>query len=226
MATNRRTLLLYQGNRYRVGIADKNLDEIFDPFYSTKFTGRGLGLAMVLGLIKTWGGAIHVHSIEGQGSTFQIFLPLMKAATEEESHTPNLTTSPKILLIDDDRMFRSMAGMMLEHFGFAVYFAEEGTEGIKIFQEHQNDIVLVLCDLIMPRVDGWQTLTALRAIDPTVKVIMVSGYDHIQGMRSDYPEQPEAFLNKPYTSRKLHETLRQILHDTMPAGTLLRHHEK
>lgn len=192
------------------GIADDQLERIFDPFYSTKFTGRGLGLAMVLGLIKTWGGAINVQSSLAQGSTFRIFLPLVRQASEE---TPRAHRQKplKALLIDDDTMFRSMAGMMLEQLGFTVYFAEDGTEGCNIFQEHRKDLTLVLCDLIMPGMDGWQTLTALRAIEPTIKVIMVSGYDHVQDMRSDYPDQPQAFLNKPYTTEKLQATLSRVL---------------
>ena len=111
-----------------------------------------------------------------------------------------------------------MAGMMLEQLGFSVYFAEDGEEGINIFQKHQKDLVLVLCDLIMPGMDGWQTLTALRKIDPNIKVIMVSGYEHVQEMRSDYPDQPQAFLNKPYTTQKLHGTLKEVLHDLMPGA--------
>lgn len=193
------------------GIAEDNLEKIFDPFFTTKFTGRGLGLPMVLGLIKTWGGAINVESTIGQGTTFQIFFPLVKRVTKEKKAMGDKQKNLKVLLIDDDQMIHSMVSVILENLGFTALLAEDGPEGIKIFQEHTDEIALVLCDLIMPQMDGWQTLSALRAINPTIKVIMVSGYDHLQGMRSEYPDQPQAFLNKPYKKDKLGKMISELL---------------
>ncbi len=125
---------------------------------------------------------------------------------------PENTTVGSILLIDDDQMVRELGEIMLSSFGFKVYLAGDGVEAFEIFRQHQDDIGLVCCDLLMPRMDGWQTIAALRALAPGIRVIMISGmeqHDHVKG--DMYPEQPQAFLKKPYSLEKLRETISRVL---------------
>jgi CheY-like chemotaxis protein len=116
-----------------------------------------------------------------------------------------------ILLIEDDAMVRDMCALMLAELGFLVIKAADGQEAVKLFQQNKNKITLVLCDMVMPRMDGWQTVAALRALDPSIQVILASG--DYQGLTNKtYVEQPQAFMGKPYSIETLRKTINQVLH--------------
>ncbi len=196
------------------GIDPENLDRIFDPFFSTKFAGRGLGLAVVSGLMRTLEGAIAVESHPGRGSTFKLFFPVSRQE-RPASQTDGILLTPSaiaggglVLVVDDEAMVRSMAESMLTRkFGYEVVTACGGVEALEIFSARKDEICLVLLDLSMPGMNGWETLSALRAIRPDTPVILASGYDETQVMCSEHAERPQAFLHKPFGANDLKSAL-------------------
>ena len=199
------------------GIAEKDLDKLFDPFFSTKFSGRGLGLAVVLGIVRAHGGAVTVQSAMGRGSVFRVFLPASAEAVPQPpvkaAQAPRLEAGGTVLLVDDAPSIRKAMTAALTQLGFAVLSAKDGVEALEVFREHSVDIRCVLCDLTMPRMDGWETLAALRQLAPELPVILSSGYDEDQVMAGDHPERPSAFLPKPYLIKELREALGHALND-------------
>jgi CheY-like chemotaxis protein len=208
------------------GISNKDIEKLFDPFFTTKFTGRGLGLSVVMGIVKAHGGGVTVESESWRGSTFRIFLPV---TTEEVTFRPDLPTIPAalltkkaeeisgmegggaVLLIEDEELVRDMTKEMLTRLGYRVLDAKDGFEALEIFQKHQHEISCVLSDLTMPRMNGWDTLAALRKISPEIPVILSSGYDEAQVMAGEHPELPNAFLEKPYQLKGLRDTISRVL---------------
>ena len=198
------------------GIENKDIEKLFDPFYSTKFTGRGMGLAVVLGIVKAHKGVITVESELKRGSIFRVFLPVSGEAVPRPSHktekkdTGNSVASDTrikeggmVLLVEDEAMVREMAEDMLGSLGYCVLTAKDGIEALDVFGRHQSEIQFVLTDLTMPRMSGWATLTALRKLQPGIPVILTSGYDKARVMEGDHPELPQAFLAKPYNLKAL-----------------------
>ncbi len=116
-----------------------------------------------------------------------------------------------VLLVDDDLILREIGTLALSGLGFSVIQAADGVEAVELFRQKQDDIAFVFCDILMPRLDGWQTLAALRAIDPAIRVILVSGDDQGVAMSEMHHDQPHAFLNKPYTIKSLCKTIKMVL---------------
>ena len=116
-----------------------------------------------------------------------------------------------MLVVDDEDRLRDMGKTMLTHLGYTVLEARDGVEAVEVFRQHQNEIRCVLSDLTMPRMDGWETLTALRKLSPDIPVILSSGYDEAQVMAGEHPELPDAFLGKPYQLKGLQETINRVV---------------
>ncbi|MFP4088297.1 MAG: PAS domain-containing protein, partial [Desulfobacteraceae bacterium] len=198
------------------GMPSEMIHRIFDPFYTDKFTGRGLGLAVALGIVKSFGGCMTVESKPGKGSTFHVFIPLttesvVQPEPEKPADKKKIPEGGVILLVEDQQMVRDAAEAMLKYFGFEVPTARDGMEALTIFRERQGDIRLVLTDLSMPRMNGWETLKALRKIRPDIPVILSSGYDEARAMAGDHAEKPEAFLSKPYQMAGLKAAVEKAL---------------
>lgn len=190
------------------GLEEGTLDKIFDPFFSTKFTGRGLGLSVVLGLVRAHGGTVSVEDRPGQGATFRLYFPKCGAEvpTAKRDGTPVADVSRGeglVLLVDDEPMIRHMAGVQLGRLGYDVIEAGDGAEATERFHERAKEFRFVLLDLTMPRMGGWETLAALRKERSDIPVILASGYDEAQVMHDSSPERPQAFLHKPYGLREL-----------------------
>lgn len=208
------------------GIPDANMENLFDPFFSTQFTGRGLGLPVSLGIVMSCGGCIAVESRERKGSTFYVLLPIagtddilqneLKSVTEttkiseKKNRAPIRKEDMTVLVIDDQEMVRRVTQSMLMRIGFNVVTARDGQEAIEIYKKNQKAIGLVLSDLSMPGMNGWETMAALKKIDPDVPIILASGYDESHVLNINHGESPHAFIKKPYTRKQLEETVSMI----------------
>jgi len=197
------------------GIAKKDIEKIFDPFFSSKFGGRGLGLPVVLGIVRAHRGAVTVETKLGRGSTFRVFLPVSKeevvSRPDGEPISPEIAWGGTVLLVEDELMVRKVGEGVLTSLGFTVLLAEDGVEAVEVFRQHKDEVRCVICDLTMPRMDGWETLTALRKLAPGLPVVLTSGYDKAHVMAGDHPERPEAFLSKPYQVHEFRDAIRRAL---------------
>lgn len=198
------------------GIREDNIEKLFDPFFSSKFTGRGLGLSVVLGIVKAHGGAVTVESKEGKGSTFRVFLPISaKEVLPDPDKTVQSLTKEEygtVLLVEDEDIVRKMAEIMLTRLGFKVLLAKDGIEAVEIFRKHLDKISVVLSDLTMSRMNGWETLLKVRQIRPDIPIILTSGYDESVAINGTHPNLPyQVFLHKPYQKAALKDALDRAL---------------
>jgi two-component system cell cycle sensor histidine kinase/response regulator CckA len=206
------------------GIAGKDIDKLFDPFFSSKFTGRGLGLPVVLGVVKAYRGAVAVESKPGKGSVFRVYFPVASDApalqTGQADQRFEVENGGGVLLVEDDDMLRRLTQAVLKGLGFEVIATSDGAAAVEAFQKRQGEIRLVLCNLTMPGMDGWETLDALRKLSPDIPVILTSGFAESQVMAGDHFTLPNAFLGKPYDRDELIETISQVLAaSNLPAPT-------
>jgi PAS domain S-box-containing protein len=197
------------------GIQEEDMDKIFDPFFSTKFIGRGLGLSVVLGIVRTHDSVITVERIIKGGTIFKVFFPLSEhIATPRNAKvvkTPKITRGRTVLLVDDEDGVRKITEIALVKSGFKVLQAKDGVEAVEIFRQHKDKISCLLCNMSMPRMGGWETIAAVRAIRQDLPVIFVSGYDEASIMDGVHPELPDFFLTKPYDLHKLGETIEYVM---------------
>ena len=197
------------------GIPPDKLGRIFEPFFSTKFTGRGLGLAAVLGIIRGHRGGVKVYSEAGKGTTFKVLLPV-STRSDEESHaaaheTSGWRGSGLALVVDDDDSVRGIAVKMMEFLGFEVLQARNGAEALGLFQQHQERIAMVLLDLTMPMMDGEEAFRRIRAIKPEMRVVLMSGFSEQEALQRFLGRGLAGFLQKPFTAELLREKLRAVL---------------
>jgi PAS domain S-box-containing protein len=201
-------------------------DRIFEPFFTTKEVGRGsgLGLASVYGVINNHGGQIHVESAPGQGATFMLYLP----ATDEIDDTgpevprvsqPTPSGGAKILLVEDEALIRKYCEEMLRSLNFDVMAAADGDEAVAMFRNHCTDTDLVMLDMIMPGMDGFNVFKILEEIDPRVKVIITSGFSADQRTDEILSSGPHGYLKKPYTLTELAEEITKVLERPGPSRT-------
>jgi CheY-like chemotaxis protein len=191
---------------------------LFEPFYTTKFTGRGLGLSAVLGIVRGHKGALRLKSQPGKGTTIRVLLPASQAdtasPTKSDRAEPALWRGTgTVLLVDDEETIRSLGALMLASLGFTVLTAADGLEALDVYAQHADEIALVLVDLTMPRMNGADTLHGLRLLDPSVRVIISSGYTEHDIASRFAGKGPTGFLQKPYTLAQMAERLRVALDD-------------
>ena len=194
------------------GMNKDTIEKIFEPFFSTKFTGRGLGMAAVMGIIRGHKGAIKVYSEPGKGSTFKILLPASDKPAELFNHelsTDDWRGSGTVLLVDDEETVRGIGREMLQELGFKVITAGDGREALEIF-ENNPAINLVILDLTMPRMDGEQCFRELRQIRPDLKVVMSSGYNQQEVTQKFVGKGLAGFIQKPYNLSVLKASIMEV----------------
>jgi len=206
------------------GMTSEIQARIFEPFFSTKFTGRGLGLAAVVGIIRAHGGGLSVDSKPGQGSTFRIVLPALDRPVEpspaEAPRTLEWRGEGTVLVIDDEELIRELLRTQLEGLGFQVLVADDGAAGIDVVCQHAGSIRIILLDLIMPRMDGRQVLGALRDLPGSPPVILMSGCSEEENQQRFAGAGASAFLQKPFTLQQLASRIRQVLSAAKEPGAL------
>jgi len=191
-----------------IGMDRQTRNHVFEPFFTTKGAGEGtgLGLSAVFGTVKEHQGAISVVSEPGKGSAFTILLPVNPVGLKSDDAARAdaiVYGRGRILVIDDEEVIRSLAHNMLIHMGYEVLLAQDGPEGIEIFQRNAPNIDLVVLDMVMPKLGGEEVLRAIKGIDPAAKVLISSGYSF--GVRVDglMAQGAAGFLQKPFTSAEL-----------------------
>jgi PAS domain S-box-containing protein len=198
-----------------VGMDKATQQRIFDPFFTTKEMGRGtgLGLASAYGIIKNHGGFIDVYSEEGEGSTFNIYLPASEKeiVKEKKSQEEVLRGAETTLLVDDEDMIIEVGQGIIEKLGYKVFTAKSGKEAIEIYKKNHEMIDMVILDMIMPEMGGGETYDTLKEINPGIKVLLSSGYS-IDGEATNILERGcNGFIQKPFYMSDLSKKIREIL---------------
>ncbi len=198
------------------GMAPETMTRMFDPFFSTKGSGRGLGLAAVLGIVRQSGGTMKVTSISGGGTTFTVLFPaadralLARPGTAAPAAAAPEPQSGVILMVDDEAVVRRATRRILERAGFVVIECVNGQEAVDRFAAEGGHISVVILDVTMPVMGGAEAFRRMRALGPPVPVIVSSGYDQADTISAFTGEMVE-FLQKPYTPNQLLGKIRDIM---------------
>jgi len=202
-----------------VGIPGEHLQKIFDPYFTTKQKGSGLGLATAFSIVKQHDGYITVESKQGTGTTFSIYLPASVEGIKKEKETKEafIPGRGRVLLVDDEKVVRDATGRMLKKLGYDVEFAREGNSALELYKEAKkvgNPFNAVIMDLTIPGgMGGEETIQKLLKIDPKVRAIVSSGYstDPIMANYKDYGFK--GIIVKPYKTEELGEILHRVIED-------------
>jgi len=197
------------------GMAPEVLARIFDPFFTTKGAGRGLGLSAMLGILRGHGAGLRITSTVGRGSTFRICFP---ASSQEAPVTAQeiekATSGPlrgRVLLVDDEDLILQVIGAALQTLGLEVLTARDGREALERFREAQPRPDLVLMDLTMPRMDGREAFQAMHDLDPSVPIVLSSGFSEQDSVQTPSGPNPTGFIQKPYQIKELRQLLQRVL---------------
>jgi PAS domain S-box-containing protein len=202
------------------GMDGSTLQRIFDPFFSTKFTGRGLGLAAVMGIVESHHGHIRIRTAPGEGTTFRILFPAAAGVADPQ---PRRVSGAEwrgrgtVLVVEDEEGVREVVGRMVERLGFQVITAGDGLAALELLDGHNGSVAAVLLDLSMPRMGGQETLQHLRERRPDIPVIVMSGYteQEVAARLMDGTSGAVGFLQKPFLPEDLVSVLR---HASLPAS--------
>ncbi len=205
------------------GMDHETQRRMFDPFYTTKTSGRGLGLAALQGIVRGHDGVVMVESARGRGTTITVCLPpVASPASADEAPRPHdvspgatgateLADDALILFVDDEPELRSLGQDLLRSFGYRSLLAADGREALTMFMERRDDIALVLLDLTMPQMSGAQTFAAIRAIEPSARIILTSGYSENQFVKGVVDDPLVMFIQKPFRLTTLRAAIKGLL---------------
>ena len=200
-----------------VGMDAATQARIFEPFFTTKEPGKGtgLGLSMVHGVVRQHGGAIQVRSVLGGGTTFEIYLPQVEAATEaaraDEPAARETAGRETILLVEDEDDVRALAREVLERQGYTVLEASDGLQALRHLETGADRIDLVLTDVVMPRMSGRELVDRVRAIRAEMRVLYMSGYTEDAIVRHGVRDSSTVLLGKPFAPADLLAKVREVL---------------
>ena len=199
-----------------VGMGEEVLQKMFEPFFSTKFAGRGLGMAAVLGIVRGHNGALFVDSAPGRGTTVRVLFPVAEKRPETAAAAPRSKAplpaplSGKVLVAEDEDGIRLLMEKLLKGLGLEVVSAASGERALELFEQHRDTVTFALLDLTMPGISGIETLARLRELKPDLQAVLTSGYerDSIKGC------QAEAgfidFIQKPYTIATFRKAIESV----------------
>ena len=199
------------------GMDAETQSHLFEPFFTTKepSKGTGLGLSTVYGIVKQCGGNVWVYSELGRGSTFKVYLPLVEDAITADARRHDRVESPHgwetVLLVEDTEMVRSLARTILVSHSYTVLEAWDGNQALRIAQEYDHPIHLLMTDVVMPGMNGQTLAERLASIRPTTKVLYMSGYTGNAITRQGLPDPRVSYLQKPFTPSVLARTVRDVL---------------
>ena len=198
------------------GMTQDTLNRIFDPFFSTKFTGRGLGLAAVMGIVRAHKGLIRIRTDPGEGTKFRVLLPPVSGPVRREEEPSGTRSgwhgSGTILVVDDEEGVREVAERMLQEIGFSTITAEDGRQALDILRSTGEEITGILLDLSMPRMGGQETYLRLRATHPDLPVVMMSGYtEQVVAEQLGESSESTCFLQKPFVAEDLVTAFRRFV---------------
>jgi two-component system cell cycle sensor histidine kinase/response regulator CckA len=209
------------------GMDRETLERIFEPFYTTKGVGSGigLGLAIVYGIVQSHHGLILCESSRDTGTTFRVYLPVPDrkgAAPEKETRKKgDYRGAETIIIVDDEPDILDIGQNTLEQFGYTVLMARSGEEAVEVYSRHGNRIDLVILDLGMPGMGGEKCLQELLCMNPSVKVLIASGYASTQTVQSILEAGATGFMAKPYRLEDMLKKVREVLdgqRDEVPLG--------
>lgn len=201
------------------GVEATVLKSLFQPFYSTRAPGRGLGLTAVLALVKSMSGSIKVSSVPGQGTVFSLHFPVRNPAEAEavldlENRLDDESKwigSGTVLLVDDEPELLMVGSALLGESGVRVLTASNGQEAVEIFRQNADEIELVFLDAMMPKMDGREALSCIRQIDPAMRVVLISGHDESDLESWWEDSRPNEILLKPVSARQLRRVAKRHL---------------
>ena len=198
------------------GMDAETMRRIFEPFYTTKFSGRGLGMAAVLGIISAHNGELQVCSQLGHGTTFKAYLPIQPVKSNEDKAV--VTSSPwqgsgTVLLVEDEAQIRLIAKELLEILGFIVIDASNGKEGLELFQKNVKDILLVVTDIGMPVMNGYEMISELKKLSPDLPIVISSGFGDDDVNTQIAQSDVAGSINKPYNFSQLRDVMRSVLEE-------------
>ena len=201
-----------------VGMDEATKSRVFDPFFTTKEKGKGtgLGLAVVFGVVQAHQGFIDVESEQAKGTTFKVYLPVpAKAITKVPEASPTEEEIPggteTLLIVEDEEMLLELVATLLEQKGYRVLGAADGERAVEVYNRHQSEISLVITDLGLPKLDGWEVFKRVKKINPKVNVFLASGYVDRDLKQEILGSGVKGFLQKPYRPEELLKTVRRAL---------------